>query len=263
MNTRIGVIVLAVVCLGLGIGLFATKKKANDQKELDSDTIFSLSNKWVSTSDELTEQRNVNVQLSNDISNRNAQVQVLTNHLTTQLASTLILLASTEESYKAAQEQIARETAKIAELESQNQALDQQALDLTSTINNLNTSIAQTQQKLDASEGDKAFLTKELQRLMAEKAELEQKFNDLEILRAQVKHLKTELALSRRLEWIRKGLFGDQKGAEKMMQQTSQAKTAEAKPQDTTPKYNLNVEVDADGSIRVTPANTNSPAATP
>ena len=262
MNTRIGVIILAVVCLGLGIGLFATKKKAIDQKAIDDDTIFTLSNKWVSTSDELTEQRNVNVQLTGDISNRVAQIDSLTNQLTT----TLTLLASTEESYKAAQEQIARETARIAELESQNEALDKQALDLTTTINELNTSIAQTQQKLDAAEGDKAFLERELQRLMAEKAELERQFNDLEILRAQVKHLKSELALSRRLEWIRKGLFGDQKGAEKMMQQTSQAKTAaaETKARDEEPKYNLNVEVESDGTIRVIPVDTNAPAdATP
>jgi len=104
MNTRIGAIILAIVCLGLGIGIIATKKKANDQKELDNDTIYALSNKWVSTSDELTEQRNVNVQLSGDISNRNSQIDALTNQLTT----TLTLLATTEESYKAAQEQIAR-----------------------------------------------------------------------------------------------------------------------------------------------------------
>ena len=54
---------------------------------------------------------------------------------------------------------------------------------------------------------------------MAEKAELEQQFNDLAVLRAQVAKLKEELNVSRRLEWIRQGLFasGEAKGAEQLM----------------------------------------------
>lgn len=256
MNTRVGVIIFAVISLGLGIGLFATKKKADDQKTRDNDTIFGLSNNLVSTTDELTEQRNVNVQLSNELSNRNERILLLTN----QLSSTLAALATTEKSYQAAQEQLAREAARIAELEAQNEVLDKQASDLNGTINNLNTAIAETQRKLDAAEGDKAFLESELQRLMTEKAELERKMNDLDFLRAQVKHLKSEMALSRRLEWIRKGLFGDQKAGEKMMQQTSEAKTLRELPKDQAPKYNLNVEVEADGTIHVIPADTKAPA---
>ncbi|HMP84853.1 MAG TPA: hypothetical protein PKA41_19340, partial [Verrucomicrobiota bacterium] len=195
MNTRIGVIILAVVALGLGIGLLATKKKADEQQAADSDTIYAMSNKWVTTYDELTEQRNVNVQLSGEVSNRNSRIEALTN----QLTGTLATLAATEKSYQAAQEQLAREAAKIAELEAQNETLDKQAGDLATTINNLNTAIADTQRKLDAAEGDKAFLEGELKRLMAEKADLERQLNDLDFLRAQVKHLKNELALSRRL----------------------------------------------------------------
>jgi len=80
-------------------------------------------------------------------------------------------------------------------------------LDLNAAITNLNTQILETQRKLTASEGDKAFLEKELKRLMGEKAELERQFNDLKVLRAQVAKLKEELTIARRLDWIRRGLF--------------------------------------------------------
>jgi hypothetical protein len=53
---------------------------------------------------------------------------------------------------------------------------------------------------------DRDFLTQELQRLQQEKAALERQFNDLLALREQVRKLKEELTVSRRLEWIRKGL---------------------------------------------------------
>src|SRR5207253_5788667 len=110
------------------------------------------------------------------------------------------------------------------------QALDKQAIDLSASITNLTLQIADTQKRLDASEGDKAFLEKELKRLMAEKAELERQFNDLTVLRAQVSKLKEELSIARRLEWIRQGLFAstEQKGAQKLMQGVTATPQAKA-----------------------------------
>ena len=120
--------------------------------------------------------------------------------------------------------------------------------------NRLTTQITETQRKLDASEGDKAFLEGELKRLIVEKAELEKQFNDLDTLRRQVSKLKEELSIARRLEWIRKGLFSgdEQKGATKLMN---------VKPHnDNTNVYDLNVEVNSDGSVKVIPGLTNAPA---
>ena len=158
---------------------------------------------------------------------------------------------------KASQTAVAERDSKIAALETQNRELDEKAIDLSAALTNLTTQITDTQRKLDASEGDKAFLEKELKRLMAEKVELERQFNDLAILRAQVSKLKEELSVARRLEWIRKGLFAadEQKGAQKLMnvRNTSQ--------QTTTNAYDLNVEVNSDGSVKVIPGLTNTPAA--
>ena len=57
MRNQIGLIVLIVVCLGLGVGLVMVKKQANDRNKNDTVTIITLSNKWVKTSDDLSEQK--------------------------------------------------------------------------------------------------------------------------------------------------------------------------------------------------------------
>lgn len=253
MKNLIGVIILAVVCAGLGIALFTTKQKADEEKRKDTGTILYQSNEWVKTSADLTEQRQVNTLLTNDLSATRTKLSELTNRYT-EVSTTLV---KTEASLAASQKAVSERDQKIAALETQNRELDEKAIDLSAALTNLTSQITETQRKLDASEGDKAFLEKELKRLMAEKAELERQFNDLAVLRAQVTKLKEELSVARRLEWIRKGLFSadEQKGAQRLIQLNNPAATA-AK----TNGYDLNVEVNADGSVKVIPPLTNAPA---
>ena len=125
----------------------------------------------------------------------------------------------------------------------------------------MNATLQDTRHKLAASEGDKAFLEQRLKQLVAEKTELERQFNDLSILRAQVAKLKEEQNVARRIEWARQGLFAnsEEKGAQRLMQGLS------APQKGPRPSYDLNVEVNADGSVRVVPPSTNqvAPAKTP
>lgn len=255
MKTTIGVIILAVICLGLGVVLFTTKKQATEEKRKDVETISTLSNKWVETDAKLTEQKQVNLTLEKDVETRKQLHAELTNKLTEVTTA----LLKTEDVLKASKEDVVKRDAKIADLEKQNHELDLKAADLSTAITNLTTQIADTRRKLTASEGDKAFLEKELKRLMSEKAELERQFNDLVIVRAQVAKLREELNVARRLEWIRKGLFAtdDQKGAARLM--TKPATVPAAAPG----HVDLNVEVNADGSVKVIPPLTNAPAAPP
>jgi chromosome segregation ATPase len=145
----------------------------------------------------------------------------------------------------------------MASLETRNQVLDQRAAALTNAIASLNAQIADTQQKLAGSETNNAFLEKELQRQTAAKAELESKFNNLSTVRAQVKKLKDDLLVARRLQWMREGSDpgSQQKGAQLLMQRTA---SAPARP----PHYDLNVEVSSDGSIHVIPLPASAPATT-
>lgn len=257
MKNLIGIIVLAGVCVGLAVVLLTTKKQAAEEKRKDTETIVDLSNKVVKATDDLSEIRQVNVVLTNDLAARAAVISSLTN----KIVEVTTTLARTEETLKAEQLEVAKRDARIAELETTNQQLDQKAAGLSLQITNLNVQIVETQRKLAASEGDKAFLEKELKRMMAEKSELERQFNDLTVLRAQVAKLKEELSIARRLDWIRRGLFAssEQKGAQQLIQ------AGPAAPGTAAPKsnlYDLNVEVSADGSVRVIPplTGTNAPA---
>jgi chromosome segregation ATPase len=264
MKNRIGVIalVLVLVCAGLGIALIAIKKEAAEQQRDFAVKSGALSNSWTETRELLDRQKQVNADLESDRDKRIKEAETLTNKYVESLATLAQVsnnLAKTEIALKASQEETAKRDAKISELEAQNQVLDKQAANLSTAITNLTTQIEETKRKLATSEGEKGFLEKELKRQMAEKAELERQFNDLAVLRAQVSKLKEELSVARRLEWIRQGLFAttDQKGAQKLMQGM-----APSQPKASKPAYDLNVEVSADGSVKVIPPLTNRPAAT-
>jgi len=256
MKNRIGVVVLVLLCLVLGVALITIRKQAADEQNKAAERITYNSNQWVSTRADLEEQKQVTAMVEKDLDTQKKAFGELSNNFS-QVTGNLI---KTEASLKASQEQVAKLEAKTTELETQNQALDKQAADLSASLTNLTTQIADTQRKLAASEGDKAFLEKELTRLMSEKSELERQFNDLSVLRAQVSKLKEELSIARRIEWIRQGLFAnnEQKGAQKLMQGLS-APQAKAPPKSN---FDLNVEINADGSVKVIPPATNRPAGT-
>jgi chromosome segregation ATPase len=255
MKAKVIISILAVVALGLVIALFASRKTINTQET----KIVALSNEWQKTSiklDDLTQVHNTTIA---DLDKRNAEFLSLTNSYTEALgtlAKTEKELKQTEDSLKLTKEEVAARDAKIANLENQNKELDAKSAELSTALTNLTSKIEATQQKLASAEGDKAFLQKELSRLMAEKAELERQLNDLAFLKKQVSQLKAELSISRRLEWIRQGLFspGEQKGAAQLMQKTPP-------PAPKSNAYDLNVEINSDGSIKVIPPLTNAPAA--
>lgn len=155
----------------------------------------------------------------------------------------------------AAKAEIERRDAQISQLTTQTNVLTQQMDDLTASIGKLGKQIALTETKLAASEGDREFLLKELKRLQVEKADLERQFNDLSALRSQVAKLKEELSISRRLEWIRMGIYGaqDKKGAERLM--------AGSAPVAKSNNFNLNVELKQEGGAQIVPPPASAPAA--
>jgi chromosome segregation ATPase len=265
MKNRIGVIILAVLSLALIIALITINKQASDQKQQDANSILLLSNRIEATVGQLEQQKQVNTTLESDMAGQKKMYEKALLDLTNNFTQVSATLDKTEADLKTSRQEVAKRDAKIADLETQNENLDKQAADLSSSITNLTGQISETQRKLAASEGDKAYLEKELKRMTAEKDALERQFNDLVVLKAQVSKLKEELSIARRIEWIREGLFAstDQKGAQKLMQGASATQLqAQAKPA-PKPAYDLNVEVNADGSVKVIPPLTNSPAASP
>ena len=116
MKTQLGMVILIVVCVGLGIALVVGKKQADTQQKKDADTILDFSNQLTTASASLDELRQVNLVLTNDL---DASQQALVT-LSNQYVATSASLSNTKATLKAAQYQ-------IADLEAQNQALDQRA----------------------------------------------------------------------------------------------------------------------------------------
>jgi len=248
MKTQLGIFILVVVCVGMLVALMTEKKRADTQQTKDTNTILDFSNQLTTASANLDELRQVNLMLTNDLDATRQTLTVLSN----QYVTTSVSLSKTTAALKTAQDQ-------ITDLAAQNQALDQQVAEMTNTISNLSTQISDTQMKLVESETNDAFLEGELKRQVAQKAELESKFNNLSQVRTQVRKLRDDLLMAQRLKWMRDGTDPSQqrKGAQLLMARGSATNRVVGPAH-----YDLNVEVSSDGSVQVVPTMTNAPATT-
>jgi chromosome segregation ATPase len=255
MKTKIAIILLAIACIGLGVALYATKKQAEDQHVADVGSINDYSNQLVGASVQIKDLSQANLALTNDLALSRQQSLDLSN----SLASASTALAETKTTLLSAQGQITNLNSHINELEVQNKVLDDRANDLTNTISRLSALIEDTSIKLAIAETNREYLSGELTKQMAQKAELEHKFNDINEVRAQVKKLKDEMFIARRMQ-LMKNDNGGKKGAELLMLHTPLPATNT--PAKLPPNYDLNVEVGSDGSVKVIPpiGATNAPA---
>jgi chromosome segregation ATPase len=259
MKNLIGLIVLALACVGLGIALLVSRDNATKQQLADESKVAYHSNEWWTTHEQLEEQKQKTAMVEGDMAKAagayNKELTVFSNAVTVANAD----LEKSQAALKTSQEEVAKRDVRISDLEAQNQTLDQRAAELASQITNLDSQIDDTKRQLASSKGENTFLSKELKRLMADKAELEKQFNDINVVRAQLAALREKNAIARRLDWQRRGIYAqsEKKEGEKLMQKTPPS-TATTAAQ--APTYDLNVEVNSDGSIKVIPALTNAPA---
>jgi DNA repair exonuclease SbcCD ATPase subunit len=263
MKIKTGIIILVVACVGLVIALLVLKKQADDEQKKDADAMLDFSNQLTTATANLDDLRQVNLMLTNDLATTRQQILSLSNSFN----ETSNALNDAKSLLQNAQSQITNLNDHITDLQAQNQALDERANSLSNTLASLNMQIAETQEKLAHSETNNAFLTAQLKEQMAQKAELEHKFNDLNDVRSQVRKLRDELLAARRLEWMRAGTDPTMqyKGAQLLMQHAPPAPAApvanKAAPNRSS-LFDLNVEIGSDGSVHVTPATTNAPAVT-
>ena len=247
---KAGIILLFIVCVGLGIGLFIRHNKAEKTERKQEEIIQQLSNQWVTASGDLEKQNQKAITLESDLTKRATEVTNLENNISQLSAQLTKAQAEAKAAADAAQAEMVKRDSKITELEIQRDELTKKMAALSLSITNLNAQIAAKEKELATSQGDRAFLLKELKRLQSEKAELERQFNDLVALREQVHKLKEQLSIARRLEFIRLGLYGGEKGAQRLMSFS---------PPPPKTNYDLNVEVKQGGAGKVVPA-TNAPA---
>ncbi len=249
MKTTLGIIILALACGGMVIALFAMKQAADERFKKDTDAILDFSNQLVTAQASMDELGQVNLRLTNDLASSHQETLVFSNQFTEISGA----LTTAKSSLQDAQDQITNLNQRISGLTTQNQVLDQRAAALSSAITGLDEQIAETRRQLADSETNNTFLEKELQQQTAARAELEGKFNNLTVVRAQAKKLKEDLFVSRRLQWAQAGTDPSmqQRGGQLLVQR---AAPVPVRP----PHYDLTVEVSSDGAIRVFPASTNA-----
>ncbi len=256
MKSKPIVIILVLACLGLGTGWLVRHQSAVRDREESSATISRLSNEWTHATTELDLERQTNQFLQSTLQTGLEKLFNYSNDVTSLTVNLAKVEAESKAAAKAAQAEVAKRDAKIAELENQREDLTKKMTDLNSSITGLEGKISDTEKKLASSEGDRAFLLGELKRLQAEKAELERQFNDLAVLREQVRKLRDELSIAKRIDWIRRGILGtDMKGGERMM---AALRPSPPPPAPTT--YSLDVELRQDGAASVRSGMTNSPS---
>jgi len=246
--TTIVPIGLIVACVVLCFVVWGQHHKHAGEAQEWNQTAVSYSNQVATLTGKLAEQVSVNTTLEKNLTATRLKASNDLTAVEATLSTTKSNLEMARDEDKAAEITIAQKDKKIADLESQNSDLDKQADDLHSSIANLEAQIQSTQKKLDADEGDKKLLMTELAHLREQKEDLEKKLTDLAFLKETVRKLKEELAVSRRLDWIRRGIYAalTEKGGERMMHPLALGPS--------TPNSNtLDVELHQNGGVRIDP----------
>jgi chromosome segregation ATPase len=243
------VVILTLLCLGLAAQVFLrhTKgQKAEKDLGVANFMLQSLSNELADAKAKLEDESKLASYLQSNLTQHATDLAVASN----SLAQASTSLTSAQSDLKVAQAEAQKQSARAAELEGQRDEMQAKLNELAGSIKTLNSQIAETKRKLDASEGDRESLTKELARLQSDKSELLRQFNDLAALKAQVALLREEAAVSHRLSWMAQGVYqsSGRKGAEALF----------ARPGVSSAPVNpsLNVEIQQKGGSRVVPTNT-------
>jgi chromosome segregation ATPase len=239
------VIILAIACIGLAGMLAFNRTKIQTQLITTQAELNIATNALTETRTKLTDQEKLTGFLQQNLDQRSSELTAASNGLTQ--ANTRLESVQTE--LKSAQADAESKGVRISALEAEKNEMNKKLNELAGQINNLDDQITETKRKLAASEGDRAYLTKELARLQTDKAELVRQFNDLAVLRAQVALLKEEESVNRRIAWAAQGVYAaaSRKGAEVLV-------TRPALPVKHDPS--LDVELEKEGGARLVPSTT-------
>ena len=265
MKANLAVILAILACAGLGVVLWQQNASHAVQKQELDKTINSYSNKVSDLEGKLSDERSVRTTLETNL----AATQLRDSNELATISATLSakeasLVAANMEAKKQADAvalaaaKIDERDKKIAELEAQKSDLDKESNTLHSAITNLDAQIKATQEKLKTTEGKNELLTAELEHLRAQKAELERKLSDLASLQEQVRTLKDNLSIARRLDFLRQGLYSafSQKASEHMINPLPLVQ-----PPTPPGAKSLDVELHERGPVKInSPSSTNPPA---
>ena len=258
-----GLLILAVVALigGAVLVVFLSKAKTQVKEheatiETQKGKIDTLTQKNTTLTQEKADLTTNLTQARDTITQTENRLLKLKDDFDVQKAEHEAFIEKTAEELAAKDETIKALNDDLAAAKNKHRDYDTQISDLNTQIVTKDQEINAIQRRLEASDADREFLLKQRDKLIAEKAELEKQFQDIAVLREKVLKLQGELMASRKLEWIRRGLYGGarQKGGSKLMSMSRR------KPQEeSTTNADLNVEIRRDGTVKIAPTSTNTP----
>lgn len=255
MKVLAGILVAVVATLIWALyALNDTRRQMTDRQQSNEVVILDFSNRWETTRRSLDEQKKVNETLETNLTTRSVQIETLR----LEMANLSTDLARSRAETKTARDEVAKRDDQISTLENRNVDLTKQMGALQTAIAGLEEQIAEAERQLASSEDNRQELLEELRRLQTEKIAMEKQLNDLAFLRDQVRKLKEELTIARRLDWIRRGIYGSasKRGAEALSEMKFGGPDAPTTPSTTSPS--LDVEIRRSGEIRVGGSPTNA-----
>lgn len=248
MKAKLASGVFLIVAIGLGLGWFLHVKQLRAEREELLTKVAALTADLQQARSNASEATQEKTDLGHRLEALTTQLKNASNDLSVATAGLADARTAAAAAARLAEVEINQREARIAELEVTNKDLDRQAAEAREMLAGLEARITDTERQLAAAEGDRDFLMRELQRLQTEKADIERRFNDLVVLRAQVRKLQTELAADSQLDAIREGLSQSRrlKGAELLRRGFPAHRQDEA-----SAEVDLDVEIRRDGSSTI------------
>ena len=192
-------VILGLLCLGLAIALFSSKRDNEEQHAKDLETITSTSNMLSTAWKEVAAFRgNVST-----LSNRIETLQSTTLTISNQVIEAQSALATAKE---ASERQITELKAQNVQLETEKQVSSQRIAELTNHISDLTNQIASAQTNLLQASKEYALLENRFRRDVAERVIVERRFNNRNELKARLEYLQWNPVLEISEDRIREGL---------------------------------------------------------
>jgi predicted nucleic acid-binding Zn-ribbon protein len=193
-------VILGLLCLGLAIALFLSKRDNDAQQERYTETITTASNLLVSAEKEVAAFKGKVASLSNQFETCQSTSLTFSN----ELIDVKSALATTKESLERQITDLKAQSTQ--QLETEKQASSQRIAELTNHISDLTNQIASAQTNLLQANKDYALLDNRFRRDVAERVIVERRFYNRQELKAQLEMLQWNPAKEISEDRIREGL---------------------------------------------------------
>jgi predicted nucleic acid-binding Zn-ribbon protein len=192
-------VILGLLCLGLAIALFASKRDNDAQQVRYAETLTTASNLLSSSEKEVAAFKTNVITLSKQLETSQSTSLTFSN----QLIEANSALATAKEGFG---RQITDLKGQSTQLETEKQASSQRIAELTNHISDLTNQIASAQASLLQASKDYALLENRFRRDVAERVIVERRFNNRQELKAQLENLQWNPAKEISEDRIREGL---------------------------------------------------------